>query len=224
MALDISFFLLGLNVNEHALPNGTEPLIFLDFKNGDYIADGVSVAIGTLLAENEDYGEWDAGTMIVPGTGVSPPTVSAAPVFTGDALDLILSGSTTLTIFSCAASDGGEVFRYEMVDNFIDYGSYYYSNSSFTAVPNSSLIGDQVTPDVTEASLAFGIHKSAITMIDGKISRSTDGAAIITINPAAAWIPAMGAMGFVVPNGVIVESIGIYPAQPDGDLPTLSTP
>lgn len=203
----------------YALPNGTEPLIFLDFKNGVYTSDGVTVTLADLLVENSDYGSWNPAR-IQAGVGLVGNT-DTAPVFTNDALDLTLAGSTIVTVLSYNGAVTGDNFRYEMVDNFIDYGLYYYSGTRINS-EQDSYIGDQVSPDVTEPTLAVGSHEVALTMIAGKISRSTDGAAIITVNPAAAWTPTPGAMGFVAPSSWVIESIGLYPPQPDADLPTLS--
>lgn len=220
--LDVSFFLLGLNVNEHALPNGTEPLIFLDFKNGVYTADGVTVTVADLLVQNTDYGTWNAATMINgSGAGGVGGSGAAAPVFTGAALDLVLDGATTLT--TLASTGVEDNFRYEMTDDLSDYNTYYYSQSGFVADQNLIGDGNGLHPDIIETALADGTHHIALTFIDGKISRSTDGTAIITINPAVVWTPVPAFMGFVIPIGMRVEQIGIYPAQPDGDLPTLSS-
>lgn len=202
--------------SRYALSGGVEPLVFLNFKDGEYLSDGDPVLVGALLTEDANYGTWDPAD-IQAGVGLAPAVDPAAPVFTGDALALILSGSTTVTRFMAAATNN---FRYEMVDNFIDYGTYYYSQSSPDGGNNR--IGDQVNPDVAEAGLSVGTHKVALNFINGEIARSTDESAIIEISPAAAWSPAPGAMGFVVPAGWVVESIGIYPAQSKASLPGLA--
>jgi hypothetical protein len=219
--LDVSLFLLGLNVSEHALPNGTEPLIFLDFKNGIYTSSGVSVAVTTLLTQNADWGTWNPATMISAGvgiTGAGPPS----PVLTGDAFDLVATGATILMSFSGTDVNANSALRFEMVDDLNAYNTYYYTRLSFhSGVTNN--IGDQVAADETEPTLSGVAHQAALTMTDGKISRSVDGAAITTINPAAPWSPAPTVMGFIVGSGMILESVGLYPAQPDADLPMLST-
>jgi hypothetical protein len=209
-------------VTGHALPNGTEPTIFLDFKNGEYTSDGVTVTIADLLVENADWGEWNAATMISAGVGMTSASAICAPVFTGDAFDLVSAGATIVLTFSGAASGVlSRALRYELVDDLNDYNVNYYSRHSYTEGTLSD-IGDQVASNVLDGVLADGAHKSALTYIDGKISRSTDGAAIITINPAAAWSPAPTVMGFIISVTLVLESVGIYPAQPDADLPSLS--
>lgn len=206
----------------YALPNGTEPLIFLDLKNEVYTIDGEVAVVGDLLVENSDWGPWNAETMITADIGLHGTVTYAAPVLTGDAFDLVASGATMVLTFSATNVAGDQDLRFEMVDDLIDYNTYYYSPLSFDGSITENEIGDQFSGDVTEAQLTFGSHKVALTMVDGKISRSTDGAVIITINPAAAWNPAPTVLGFIVTIGVVIESIGIYPAQPDVDLPALS--
>ena len=208
----------------YALPNGTEPSIFLDFKNGVYLADGEDVAVTDLLVENADWGTWNPATMISPGVGLTVASGIPSPVFTGDAFDLVASGATVVLVFSGTATAAtARSIRYELVDDLIEYNLNYYSRSSFRD-GDMSRIGDQTADDVNDGVLATGAHKTAITMIDGKISRSTDGAAIISIDPAAPWSPAPTVMGFIVRSTIVLESIGIYPAQPDADLPMLSSP
>jgi hypothetical protein len=209
---------LGLSVTSgYALPNGTEPLILLDFKNGVYMANGDTVAVGDLLVEDENYGTWNPAS-IQSGVGL---VGASAPVFTGDALALILGGSTTLSAIGYNGGVTANSFRYELVDNFLDFGLYYRSITRINSDGLPSYINDD-SGAVNESESAVGNHKVVITMIDGKISRSTDGSAIITINPANPWSPSPGAMGFVVPANWVVEQIGIYPPQDDADLPTLS--
>lgn len=203
------------------LPDGTEPLIFLDFKNAVYQIDGENAALNTLITENVDWGEWNPATMISPGVGLNNPTANAAPVLTGEAFTRVAAGATMVLVFTGATGAGDEVIRYEMVDDLNDYNFNYYSRLAFAGATVGA-IGDQTAPDVEDGNLADGQHKTAFTMIDGKITRSTDGAANITINPAAAWSPAPTVMGFIVGDEVILETLGIYPAQDDAELPALS--
>lgn len=206
------------------LPDGTIPDIFMDFKNGIYQSQGEDVALNTLLTENADWGTWNPATMISPGVGITVVSGIPSPVFTGEAFDLAASGATIVLVFSGTTTAAtARSIRYELVDDLVEYNLNYYSRSSFRD-GDVSRIGDQTADDVNDGVLATGAHKTAITMIDGKISRSTDGAAIISIDPAAPWSPAPTVMGFIVRATVVLESVGIYPAQPDADLPMLSAP
>lgn len=224
MSIDVPFFLLGLNGgSDHTLPNGTEPLIFLDFVNEEYESNGSTVLLGALLTENGDWGAWVPGTAVVHGTGLVG-SANANPVLTGDAFDLAADGATILLEFGLVQDGTANSLRYEMVDDLNDYNTYYGSgivgDNELEAV---STIYDNSTT-TNDLTVAEGVHKAAFTMIDGKISRSVNGAAIKTINPADPWTPPPLVMGFIVPPHFVMRSVGIYPAQPDADLPMLSAP
>jgi hypothetical protein len=127
---------------------------------------------------------------------VTSASTICSPVLTGDAFDLVSAGATMVLTFSGATSGSlTRELRYELVDDLNDYNVNYYSRSSWKAASPSD-IGDQTADDVLDGVLSDGAHKVALTYIDGKISRSTDGAAIITINPAAAWSPYANSHGF----------------------------
>lgn len=208
--------------SNYALPNGTEPLVFLDFKNGIYTVNGISKALTDVIAQNTDFGTYTTAA-VVNGTGlVGNASSGSNPVMIGDALSLVLGGCTALYKFTFIPADTHQRIDLELVDTSA-YNMYYYSTSMSVDVNlGKCFIGDQVNPDVEEVALSVGAHRKAVTMIDGKVSRSTDGAATITINPAAAWSPAPGILHIGVGQNAILESVGLYPAQSDGDLPTLS--
>lgn len=218
----ISPFFATLAASAYALPNGTEPLVFLDFKNGVYTVNGVSKALTDVLAQNTDFGTYTTAA-VINGTGLVGDSSSASnPVMIGDALDLVLDGCTALYRFVFVAADTHQRIDLELVDSS-DYNTYYYSTVESVDVNNGKcFIGDQVNPDVIEGTLTAAAHQKAVTMINGKISRSIDGEAFVTINPAAAWTPAPAILHILVGQNAILESVGLYPAQPDADLPSLS--
>jgi hypothetical protein len=190
-----------------------EPLIFLDFKNGVYTTEGVPSALGTVLVEDTDFGDWNPAR-VVGGTGLVGNN-DVAPVLAGDTLDLITAGSTIVAYFT--GTDGA--FRFELVDSS-DYNTYYSYKGEF----GDGLFGriDDAIDNVTMDELANGYHKIALTMIEGKIALSTDGAVVVAIDPAAAWSPPVAIMNMIVAPGITLETIGLYPPQDDADLPGLS--
>lgn len=207
----------------YAIPNGTEPTIFIDAKNGVYMNSGASVAVTTLLTENTDWGTWDPATMITPGQGIKRvAATNPSPILTGDAFDLVSAGATIVIEFVVTGTSSTVRMRYEMTDDLNDFNTYYGSSFANENVSSSAgAIYDNST-QVDDGKLANGTHKTAFTMIDGQIVRSTDGAAVVDINPADPWTPPPAIMGFVLGLDFIIETIGIYPAQPDADLPMLS--
>lgn len=196
------------------LPDGTEPLVFLDFKNGVYQSDGSPSTLEALVGETE-YGEWEP-SHIVPGTGLVEGAGSNSPSFIGDALDLLLSGSTVLIQFVYPGGGVNSVIQVEMI-TWPGFETYYWN---FLDGLGTGGIGDQVD-EVLVPEIASGPHKCALTLIDGKISQSIDGAAILTINPAAAWTVAPNLVAMAVSQST-VESVGFYPPQDDAELPALS--
>jgi hypothetical protein len=200
--LDISLFLLGLNVNDHALPNGTEPLVFLDFKNGAYTVIGASVAVGSLVVENADYGNYSASD-IHAGVGL----VESNPTFFGDALDLIIGGSTILCTFTIPAPDAGATaaVAFEMVDS-TDYNLDYFAHFEDDL---SCYLDDGPSARATFPTLTTGRHKAALTMIDGKLAASIDGNTVFAVDPAVAWSPAPQVVILAVAGNAAVESIGL---------------
>lgn len=209
----------------YALPNGAEPLIVLDFKNEVYESNGSAVALGDLVTENVAYGAFDPAD-VVAGVGLAPGDHVSLPTLTGDALALVLEGATAVFTFVHLNTDAdtatGGPLLVEMID-FPDFNTYYTSQASSAPDVGSPpcFISDNVDT-AGDASLSLGTHTAALTMIDGKISRSIDGNALVTINPAAAWTIAPNFLGMQVDNECVLEKIALYPAQPDADLPGLS--
>lgn len=200
-------------MTSHALPNGTEPLVFLDFKNGVYESEGVNVAVSSLVVENTDFGDYSESD-IQAGVGL----VEADPTFFGDALDLLLDGSTVVCSFTMPVQTTTGI-TFEMVDS-ISYNLDYHA--TFLNDVHCRLT-DEVNSPTDVDPLAPGLHKVALTMIDGKIAASVDGGTLFSLNPAAAWSPAPQIVIFGC-SGAVIESIGLYPAQVDADLPALSAP
>lgn len=214
---------LGINVvsNNYALPNGAEPLIFLDFKNGVYTVDGESVLLDDLVIEDPfSPGNWDSTTMVLAGIGLKPTGGSAFIIFAGDAATRVLAGSTTVTTLVGNAGIGGNAF-YELSSDSFDVDFQSLSSFSSDAL---NVIKDDHHPNVSEVKLPAGTVGVALTFANGKIARSSDGRAILSINPADEdWdLFPPTRLGLGVPANMIVEQIGIYPAQPDADLPMLS--
>lgn len=196
-----------------------EPLVFLDFKNGVYTANGSASTLEALVEEEDTYGAWDPNT-IVNGTGLVAPGGTTNPSFIGDALDLLLSGSTLLMSFIMAADGLSHNLKVEMI-SWAGFETYYFGEASKGVTDEVFLTLDDTSGEIYSEPLAAGAHKMALTIIDGKISACLDGGAVITINPATSWA--------VAPNFVVlaakratVEDIGFYPAQDDADLPALS--
>lgn len=204
------------------LPSGVIPDIFMDFKNGVYQSQGENVALNTLLVQNLDFGSYTEAH-IQAGVGLVGGGSGDNPVLAGDALALVLDGATAIYTMTLDDDVSDRRVDLELIDS-TNYNLYYYSTSSsnFDNGSGASFIGDSAADDVSEPCLPIGSHIKAVTMIDGKIERSTDGNQVISIDPAAPWSPAPAILHIGIGIGAIVEEIAIYPAQPVGDLPSLS--
>src|SRR4051812_26422278 len=97
------------------------------------MSDGAAVTLGDLLVENTDYGNFFPAD-IVPGTGLYPDHGGhSQDLFTlsGDALALVLAGSTTLYAFKFLDTDLGGQMDVEMMD-FPGFNTYYTAPLSAT--------------------------------------------------------------------------------------------
>lgn len=195
------------------LPNGTEPDIFMGFKvvPAVYQSQGVDVALSSLVVENTDFGAYSPSDIIA-GVGLK----NSNPTFFGDALSLVIDGSTVVCTFTLPAGTGAGV-AFEMVDS-TDYNLDYFSQfrNGTSCVLNDASTVAEVAP------LSAGRHIAALTMIDGEMSASIDGSAPFSVNPAAAWSPAPEIVVIGIGGDAVVEEIGLYPDQAVGDLPGLS--
>lgn len=215
---------LGLGIQgrtSYTLPDGTEPLIVLDFKSGIYMANDAATTLAALVAEDDTYGQWDEA-WVTPGVGIQHP---ASMTLTGDALALVLAGATAIYTVDIVTADSDATMQVEMVD-WPDFNTYYFAKlGSLGAVIQ---IGDNVAPNLHDygdgiTGLPTGVHKAATTMIDGKIARSIDGLAVSSIDPAAPWTVAPNFLGISTGSAnIVLEKIALYPAQDDAELPALS--
>lgn len=205
------------------LPNGTEPLIFMDFENGEFVANGDSVTIGDLFTENTNFGTWNA-TSVVPATGLVGQIdgENSNATLTGAAATLLLSGATILVRFTMVddLSDGDTNFGRLGFDMFSgSFETEYYGNVANTLFHGVISDADE---QVNVPGLALGEHAFAATIEDGRLSISVDGGAVLTINPALPWEVAPTSATIQAFSGVTVQSLGFYPPQDDADLPMLS--
>ena len=208
----------GVPVPGYIIVDGdvVEPLIFLDFKNGVYTDRNGATTLGNVLVENTDFGEWNPAN-VVADVGLTGGAGSA-PVFTGDPMDLIATGATIVAYFTGAAD--ADALRFELVDS-ADYTTYYSYNGRFGEVGTGQLADNSSSESLP--LLTVGYHKIALTMEEGRMAVSVDGAAVVVIDPADPWTPPVAIMNLIVGAYITLETIGIYPAQDDADLPGLST-
>lgn len=206
----------------YALPDGTEPLIVLDFKNGVYLVEGDPRTAEQIIAENTDYGTFEYSHIVADTglVGMEGGPGGSNPLIIGDPLTLIVAGSTLVMDFQLTDDAGSGAVTISLIDG-VDYNTTYFSRAS--AATNATMLIDTLGTQVDGATLSISAHRQALTMIDGKIAASVDGGTLYTISPATAWdpVPAVFVMG--VGAHAILERIAIYPPQADGALPGLST-
>jgi hypothetical protein len=197
-----------------------EPLVFLDFKNGAYVSDGESKALGDLVGPNI-FGQWDE-SYVVNGTGLVGPVDNASCKLIGDAADLIIAGAT----FVCGLSvpsipPGVSNFAVSLAVFGSDFDPYY--QASFIRANFNMEMDDSYDKNVKQAAdLLAGSHKVAVTIVSGRMAASIDGQAVVTAEPCEPWDGSQDSASVDVVEGSVVEYVGLYPAQDDADLPLLS--
>jgi hypothetical protein len=213
---------------DYNLPNGTQPLILMDFVNGTYLSNGSTVAVTDLITADNTYGNWNPATDITP-SGANRSVGGCRPTLTGDALSLVINGSTIIyeVAFTVANDvDAESEFRVEMTD-YPDFNTYYVSE--LWGSKHAASISDNTTTNTAfdnpegQWGVGAGTHKMALTYVNGRIDWAIDGQAYASIDPAVGWTPPPNFLGMSLGAQTTLRSIGMYPAQSAADLPMLSS-
>ena len=215
---DIPGYLARIRASIAAGFGGLYPLVVTDFKNGVYSIGGASVAVTDILTQ--DVPNW--GTF-VPATDISAGVgwISGAPIFLHSVLAStgMLSGFTAVMTYEIV----GAVPGYVSVE-LVDFPAYAVEQAFYTEELTSTTGHSVVTDHIITAENTWsgaGVHKAAFTISNARISTSTNGSAVATIDPVnnAPTDLAMVISG----TGLICRRIDFYAPQPDSALPGLST-
>lgn len=202
------------------LPDGTEPLIFSDFKNGVYTLDGAPVTVDDLWEEDQDnWLVFDPATHIVADVGLTTAGGQAGPVLkSGPATTLI--GGFTAVITADMVGASPSVVYVELVD-IPDFNNEMQFKLSRSGALVDAAVQDYSGVTSVVDGLAQGRRRIAGTITNAKLIASVDASATQQRDPDPDITGTTIAL--LVGAGNAIESIGIYPIQDDADLPMLST-
>ena len=202
------------------LPEGA--VAYADFVNGHYYAGGAETTAGAVFeSETVNAVDYIPANIVAASGYESDAAVSCGAKFTDAVLTEIGNEFTIVVEFSKAVNDKG--FYFEFFDDPAwekDYVFRVTGEVSGSGVLNYSSGG---TTDVTLGQIATGAGKAAFTLSTNMVM-SINGSAIIDV-PASGSGFNIGyfAMSSTASQGdIILKSITVYAAKPDGDLPTLS--
>lgn len=203
------------------LPDGTEPLIFADLKNGIYTVEGVPVAMADLLEEQLDFGTFDPA-LIEAGIGLRDPesTGDADPCLK-QSLASVLPLDTGCTIVATYSGEGS--YSVTLVD-LPDYNIGYTATFSDEHIE----VGDGAANSAQDTDPLGTTTKIAANIGVARLAGSLGGRPVVATDtyhaadPGAA--PPFNTSGIVVSSGGVLESVGWYPLQDEADLPMLSAP
>jgi hypothetical protein len=199
----------------YRLPNGVAPLIFADFKNGVYEANGASMTLGDLLIEDTDFGTWDP-SLVVAGTGFTNPGASSAngPVLAPGLSTFIGEGCTLVPTFS--QRDQGDMRLF-----MLDLPAY---NNEFWGAVTRQYSGVSDGSGTFVQDTFANVTKAAFNISLTRVAGSVNGRPVFGMDPTydATGTP-FNTSAIVVENSFVLETLGWYPLQPEADLVTLST-
>lgn len=187
---------------------------YADFTNANYWDDGIG-SVGDILTENSEFGSFDPGMDITPGTGVT----ASQPVFT-NSVEMLASGFTVI----CEFTQNGQQLAFNIYDiptwEFGGFSIEIIQDNAFGATSIITVEGGSsanLVP-ITDA----GVHKVAFTFNPtlAKIAVSIDGAAVVSATGSAPVDPAFNVVG--INANCTIQSIAVLPLKADAELPALS--
>lgn len=221
----------------YALPDGSEPLILADFKNGVYMISGEAVPLGDILSENEAiWGSFDPA-LIQAGVGLVCDTdfPDSNVALVGDMLDLARGEMTMVMECNLNASafalcgfvnrdvpDGDNHCRFSM--NGINGGDAaqvsLYAKQDNGGTPSGGAEIGGLLPGMVN-----GLNRVAWTRTVTGLAVSVNGGAVTTY-PGTPFLLKNEfndfAGFFVTGNGCVLTEFLVASPQADADLPALS--
>jgi hypothetical protein len=204
-------------------PSDDLPLIVADFKTGRYWMDGAEVEEDDIFEANVDYGAYTPGG-VVPGSGLpkSRPVLNAAAA--------AVAGDEATIVIAARMSSTGQSFGLDYTNAPSAGAQRYMQMLSDESGPGMCFVesydGVQDVICNPDAVVGAGVtHKLAATLGLTHLAGSSDGQdPAVTASPTTPAVP-YDTIGIIMlgSTGGFIESLVIYPVQPDADLPTLST-
>ena len=212
-------------------PSGDRPLIYADFKNGHYWADGGIVASTDLFYTNPAWGTFDPAS-IVTGFGLAMLTSAhARPSIVHTYLTFDLKNCTVVYRIHIGGdltnySVGSEIDVWQSPDYTYDaWGEYTGSSGSGSPLPPIYASPDATTVSGSAIALAVDMG-NAFTVTGLKTTGSMNGGVITSVTGGAPGVDPTDISVVCIGSDPLnfLTSFAIYAPQPDADLPALSTP
>lgn len=210
-------------------PSGDYPVVYGNFKDGHYWANGAVVGVDDVFYADTNWGDWDS-SVVVPGSGIPPAVPSNQPAIV-QALIAGVLGSLPATVVVTTSVIGAD-FSSNLVEcDVYDTASFDFDASAQIANPSSGAFhlhvsapsdGSATDGDISSVAtlaMAFNVYSDQIVgSLNGRATITASGGDPGILPDSVALDPSSQLLsGFVA-------AIAVYASQPDADLPTLSTP
>lgn len=196
-----------------------EPLVSLDFKNGDYQIAGVSKTLAEVVVEDASWGSWNPA-FVVPGAGIVNTLIGSSPrtsntmgcVLTAAAEASLLNGFVAVVTGSRALDPGtgGDGINYSWVGLALlglPSQSPYWEMTAADLATGSVIDSDLFMEDYVSASgntpCALGAFKAAGLFSPSKLAASANGDVAVD-----SGTPSVGAKNSVALS-LYVQGLGI---------------
>jgi hypothetical protein len=221
----------------YQLPNGDEPLFYLDFKNGDYVADGEQIAVADIAHTS---GGW-AGNFnpadVDPGVGYVADndnyTTNLSLIQGETAYNLCRQPFTYIVDWIPGATDDctcgfryrdsvNEENRLRLVmsgPNGFDVAAVYMNGaySGLNSLDNDVFTDTElyrVAYSVAADHVAYSVNGGPVQRAEIVPENETDLVDELNASDLVVF--------FISGTGTVLERLGFYPLQDDADLPSLS--
>lgn len=221
MAFNLSFFLLGLNVNLGALVSDSGGLpagatAYADFMGGTYYYGGN--AFSDFLYDDEVF--WGGPfppEAYVPGVGVvnNSAGIYNASISPGLAAAITLAGGCTLVIDFTGGTGPGFKILMEENPGFSQELKIY-----FTGVDNGPVMGDYNDTTTLPPIADNTAYRVSVTFAADHLAASINGGAVTTYAVTDPFTVNYMVFSF---NGLTWKKLTVYPIKADGELAGLST-
>jgi len=226
-------------VEDLRAPSGDLPIIALDFENERYWRSDTNAEIleSDMLEQNDDWGYYTAG-QVAPGLGLTDAEIGTTVpvgghygsygVFKSDIATLIGDEVSVVMKQSCPTNTGWSYFFYTDLPDYTAQRFYQGHQLAVNILIYAYEDGVQdIKQHVVTDATALVPFKTAFTIEQTRQALSKDGAAIVTLSNTTMGTPythiCIGAPGTDGTDIGYLQSLVVYPVQPDADLPTLST-
>lgn len=204
-------------------PDGSQPLLYADFKNGNYWASGAEVAAGDTVYENLDWAPFDL-SQIVAGTGLTSASGSTGPTIRETPLgSTFVDGMTVVTSYRCSDAVSSNAGVY--IQDFPNYDNSADVSISSNSAENALLEATGFAGATLAGAIIDGTNVLASNFTPDRAAASLNGdvvsAADITTTTPYNSLAIQPFSLSAAPNSAVL-SIAVYVLQLETDLPAMS--